>query len=85
MSFILRVERGFGVDALFELLALLQRPAPLLIVPEIRGAGFCFECGELFACGSASKKAPHKLDAFIQLGVALLQVFDVFSHLVVTF
>jgi hypothetical protein len=30
---------------------------------------------------SASKKAPHKLDAFIQLGEALLQVFDVFGHL----
>src|SRR5271155_261047 len=29
---------------------------------------------------SASKKAPHKLDAFIQLGEALLQVFDVFGH-----
>jgi hypothetical protein len=31
---------------------------------------------------SASKKAPHKLDAFIQLGEALLQVFDVFGHVV---
>jgi hypothetical protein len=30
---------------------------------------------------SASKKAPHNLDAFIQLGEALLQVFDVFGHL----
>jgi hypothetical protein len=30
---------------------------------------------------SASKKAPHKLNAFIQLGEALLQVFDVFGHL----
>src|SRR5580704_5828272 len=29
---------------------------------------------------SASKKAPHKLDAFVQLGEALLQVFDVFGH-----
>jgi hypothetical protein len=29
---------------------------------------------------AASKKAPHKLDAFIQLGEALLQVFDMFSH-----
>jgi hypothetical protein len=29
---------------------------------------------------SASKKAPHELDAFIQLGEALLQVFDVFGH-----
>src|SRR5277367_4942710 len=29
---------------------------------------------------SASKKAPHKLDTFIQLGEALLQVFDVFGH-----
>src|SRR5580704_8086721 len=33
---------------------------------------------------SASKKAPHKLHAFIQLGEALLQVFDVFGHLVPT-
>jgi hypothetical protein len=30
---------------------------------------------------AASKKAPHELDAFIQLGEALLQVFDVFGHL----
>jgi hypothetical protein len=30
---------------------------------------------------SASKKAPHKLDAFIQLGEALLEVFYVFGHL----
>jgi hypothetical protein len=29
---------------------------------------------------AASKKAPHELDAFIQLGEALLQVFDVFGH-----
>jgi hypothetical protein len=29
---------------------------------------------------AASKKAPHKLDAFIQLGEALLQVFNVFGH-----
>jgi hypothetical protein len=29
---------------------------------------------------SASKKAPHELDALIQLGEALLQVFDVFGH-----
>ncbi len=29
---------------------------------------------------SASKKAPHELDTFIQLGEALLQVFDVFGH-----
>src|SRR5271156_1395709 len=33
---------------------------------------------------SASKKAPHKLDAFIQLGEALLEGFDVFGHLVPT-
>src|SRR5271169_5111605 len=31
---------------------------------------------------SASKKAPHKLDAFIQLGEALLEVLDVFCHFV---
>ncbi len=30
---------------------------------------------------AASKKAPHELDTFIQLGEALLQVFDVFGHL----
>src|SRR5271155_4979412 len=29
---------------------------------------------------AASKKAPHELDAFIQLGEALLEVFDVFGH-----
>src|ERR1700722_870932 len=29
---------------------------------------------------SASKKAPHELNTFLKLGVALLQVFDVFSH-----
>src|SRR5271169_6374423 len=32
---------------------------------------------------AASKKASHELDAFIQLGEALLEVFDVFGHLVV--
>src|SRR5271154_909421 len=31
---------------------------------------------------AASKKAPHELDAFIQLGEALLEVFDVFGHCV---
>jgi len=29
---------------------------------------------------SASKKAPHELDAFIQLGEALLEIFYVFGH-----
>jgi hypothetical protein len=29
---------------------------------------------------SASKKAPHEPHAFLEFGVALLQVFDVFSH-----
>jgi hypothetical protein len=33
-----------------------------------------------FRAESASKKAPHELDALFELGVALLQVFDVFSH-----
>lgn len=28
----------------------------------------------------ASKKAPHELDTFLQLGEAVLEVFDVFSH-----
>jgi hypothetical protein len=28
----------------------------------------------------SSKIAPHELDAFLQLGVALLQVFDVRGH-----
>src|SRR5580658_10357340 len=28
----------------------------------------------------ASKKAPHELNTFLKLGVALLKVFDVFSH-----
>jgi hypothetical protein len=30
---------------------------------------------------SASKKAPHEPHAFLEIGVALLQVFDVFSHI----
>ena len=29
---------------------------------------------------SASKKAPHEFNTFLKLGVALLQVFDVFGH-----
>src|ERR1700683_2379891 len=33
----------------------------------------------------ASKKAPHQLNTFLKLGVALLQVFDVFSHSFFTF
>jgi hypothetical protein len=28
-----------------------------------------------------SKIAPHELDALLELGVALLQVFDVFGHI----
>jgi hypothetical protein len=37
------VEGGFGVYAVFDLLALLQRFLGLgLILPEIRVAGFCF-------------------------------------------
>jgi len=31
--------------------------------------------------GAASKIASHKLDAFFELGEALLQVFDMFSHI----
>jgi hypothetical protein len=34
-----------------------------------------------FWADAASKIAPHEPDAFRQFGVALLQVFDVFSHL----
>src|ERR1700678_2639250 len=50
---------------------------------------FCQKSGSLtftsraascFRAESASKKAPHELDALFELGVALLQVFDVFSH-----
>ena len=31
---------------------------------------------------AASKIASHELDAFLEIGEALLQVFDVFSHFV---
>jgi hypothetical protein len=40
-------------------------------------------CSSAANCGSiaeASKIAPHQLDAFLELGVALLQVFDVRGH-----
>jgi molybdenum cofactor biosynthesis enzyme len=30
---------------------------------------------------AASKITPHKLEALLELGVALLDVFDMFSHL----
>jgi hypothetical protein len=33
-----------------------------------------------FAAAGASKIAPHELHAFGELGVALLQVVDMFSH-----
>jgi len=33
-----------------------------------------------FCAEAASKIAPYKPDAFGQLGVALFEVFDVFSH-----
>jgi hypothetical protein len=31
--------------------------------------------------GSTSKKTPHDVDPFLQFGKAMLQVFDVFSHI----
>jgi len=40
-------------------------------------------CSRAANCGSiaeASKIAPHELDAFLELGVALLKVFDVLGH-----
>jgi hypothetical protein len=52
-------------------------------------SGSCQKSGALIFsssaanCGSiaeASKIAPHQLDAFLELGVALLQVFDVLGH-----
>src|ERR1700685_3448565 len=55
---------------------------------------FCQKSGSLtfssrtascFRAEPASKKAPHERNAFLKLGVALLQVFDVFSHFVFTF
>ena len=49
-------ERFLGVDAVFELLALLQdRLGLFLVVPEIRSAGFFFDCGYLFRCGGRVK------------------------------
>jgi hypothetical protein len=75
------VEGFFRVDAVFELLALLQDGLRFfLILPEIRVAYFFFDAASCLRAESASKIAPHKLDAFLELGVALLQVFDVFSH-----
>src|SRR5271156_2320714 len=50
---------------------------------------FCQKSGSLtfssrtascFRAESASKKAPHERDTFLELGVALLQVFYVFGH-----
>jgi hypothetical protein len=31
--------------------------------------------------GSTSKKTPHDVDPFLQFGEAMLQVFDVLSHM----
>ena len=46
MSLFLRVERDFGVDAVFDDFALLQGGLRLfLVLPEIGVAGFCFEFG----------------------------------------
>jgi hypothetical protein len=36
--------------------------------------------GSCFSADAASKIAPHEPDAFGQLGVALFEIFDVFSH-----
>src|SRR5580700_10959496 len=41
---------------------------------------FSSRAASCFLAESASKKAPHELNTFLELGVALLQVFDVFSH-----
>src|ERR1700722_12152525 len=41
---------------------------------------FSSNAASLLRAESASKKAPHELNTFLKLGVALLQVFDVFSH-----
>jgi hypothetical protein len=46
-------------------------------------SGALIFCSRAANCGSiaeASKIAPHELDAFLKLGVALLQVFDVLGH-----
>jgi hypothetical protein len=46
-------------------------------------SGALIFCSSAANCGSiaeASKIAPHELDAFLELGVALLQVFDVLGH-----
>ena len=58
MSLYFGVESYFGVHAVFELLALLQRGLRLfLVLPEIGVAGFCFEFGELFAGGGGVKES----------------------------
>jgi hypothetical protein len=53
-------------------------------------SGSCQKSGALIFfsssanCGSiadASKIAPHQLDAFLELGVTFLQVFDVRGHI----
>jgi hypothetical protein len=41
---------------------------------------FCSRAANWGSIAEASKIAPHELDAFLKLGVALLQVFDVLGH-----
>src|ERR1700735_652538 len=43
---------------------------------------FSSRAASCFRAESASKKAPHEFNTFLELGVALLQVFDVFGHTV---
>jgi len=42
---------------------------------------FCSRAANCGAIAEASKIAPHQLDAFLELGVALLKVFDVRGHM----
>jgi hypothetical protein len=42
---------------------------------------FASSAASCWRAGSTSKKTPHDVDAFLQFGEAMLQVFDVFSHI----
>jgi hypothetical protein len=41
---------------------------------------FASSAASCWRAGSTSKKTPHDVDAFLEFGEAMLQVFDVLSH-----
>ena len=81
MSLDLAIERSRPLRALFEVLRCCRTACAFAWSCQKFGSLiFSSSAASCWRAEEASKIAPHKLDAFLELGVALLQVFDVFSH-----